>query len=322
MTDHIEALERLQKLRESGAITEAEFELEKERLLRPVPPPPSAPLPPTLRPLPWPWIAGGAAAILLVALLAFLLLRRTDGEGGNAAQTANVVEPPVQSVNQVAATPTMRDRPQAEQLATAFRAVFGRASPLSRRIDGAPGSERAARILWTTFGPVLLTESRIPDGCHACAGYVGAYYLRDTGNGFEVVARYPEAVSGPGWGNPPEGWRIVENFTTHPAVYAEGGSTGQGYTQTYATITELRPQGPIESRVDLGSDNSGAVLDESQAFALEGRITNVVRNRSFDVVYSGSCNLTRRHVFRNGRFEPVTGGGQDSVACPGMEATQ
>ena len=158
----------------------------------------------------------------------------------------------------------------------------------------------------------------MPDELHACAGYVGAYYLRDTGGGFTVAARYPEAVTGAGWGNAPN-WRIADNFTAHPAIYAEGGYTGQGYTQSSATITELRPQGPIESRVDLGSDNTGAVMDPSEAVTLTGQITNVVRNTSFDVVYTGSCRVTRHYLFRAGRFQPATGGADDAVACPGRE---
>jgi hypothetical protein len=238
-----------------------------------------------------------------------------NGPAGNAAQPA--------AVNSAGpAAPTMRTRPEAEQLDAAFRTVFGRASPAPRTIEGQRGSERARRVIWTDFGPILLTESAVPDACHSCAGYVGAYYLRDTSGGFAVAARYPQAVPGSGWGNPPEGWRIVENFTTHPAIYAEGGFTGQGYTQTWATITELRPQGPMESRIDMGSDNTGAVADESQAVSLTGRIANVVRNTSFDVVYTGACTLTRHYVFRNGRFDLPGGSGQDGVACPGTEGTQ
>jgi hypothetical protein len=232
-----------------------------------------------------------------------------NGSAGRAAAPTNSAAP---------AAPTMRTRPEAEQLDTAFRAVFNRASPAPRNIDGQRGSERARRVIWTDFGPILLTESAMPDGCHACAGYVGAYYLRDTGGGFEVASRYPEAVTGAGWGSAPS-WRVVENFTTHPAIYAEGGYTGQGYTQSWATITELRPQGPIESRVDLGSDNGGAVADESEAVSLAGHITNVVRNSAFDVIYTGSCRVTRHYVFRAGRFQPATGGAEDAVACPGRD---
>ena len=138
----------------------------------------------------------------------------------------------------------MRTRPEADARHSLPR-VFNRASA-PRTIDGQRGSERARRVIWADFGPILITESAMPDGCHACAGYVGAYYLRDTGGGFTVAARYPEAVTGAGWGNAPN-WRIADNFTAHPAIYAEGGYTGQGYTQSSATITELRPQGPIES---------------------------------------------------------------------------
>jgi hypothetical protein len=266
----------------------------------------------------WPivWAIAALCAVLLAVLLYLLLSggleRRADAEVN--VTNAAAPEPKQAAANQVAAAPTMRDRPEAEQLAAAFRAVFGRAGPRPRTDLGEGATERAARMVWTSFGPVLLTEASLPDGCHACAGYVGAYYLRDTGSGFEVAARYPEAAPGFGWGNVPNDWRIVETFTTHPAIYAEGGYMGQGYGSSSAILVELRPEGPSQSSIDLGEDNSGAMTDESQATVYEGAIRNVVRGRSFDVVYTGTCAFTRRYVWRGNKFEPES----DAVpACAG-----
>lgn len=315
MTDRIEALERLQRLRETGAISEEEFEREKALLTAAAAAPASTARDRRI----WLWVVG-VLGLILLATLVWLLAVRPGAQDG-ALQTNNQVVGNMGSEDaeanvQRAPKPTMRDRPEAEQLAVAFRAVFGRDGPVPRPDLGAAGGrERAARMLWTTFGPVLLTEAELPDGCHVCAGYVGAYYLRDTGTGFEVAARYPEAAPGSSWGAPPQEWRLVDNFTTYPALYYEGGYTGQGHTSLSATLVEFRPEGPSMTSIDLGADNAGAVGDDSPDYTgYEGAIRNVVRNRSFDVVYTGTCAFTERYVWRGNKFETEPG---QRPACAG-----
>ena len=310
-------LERLRTLHDSGALTDAEYELEKARLsgpppLAPPPSPPSAEPPPPPPPAADPalrrfnpWLVIAPLAAIAIAVLVYFLVAGRGQQ--NVAVAGN--DPKANSAASAAAAPpagpSMRDRPEAEQLSAAFRAVFGRDGPVPRTdLGGEGGTERAARLLWTGFGPVLLTEASLPDGCHACTGYVGAYYLRDTGTGFEVTARYPEAAHGSGWGNAPDGWEIVENFTTYPALFYETGYTGQGYTTLGANLVELRPEGPSLSSLDRGADNSGAVGDEGEVSSYEGEIRNVVRDQSFEMVFTGTCEFTRRYLFRNNKFEP------------------
>lgn len=321
MEERDRQLERLRTLRDSGALTDAEFEAEVAKLAFPDgppanppinPPPPVEPpphLPPAslavtrrLNPL---LIIAPIAAVAIAALVYFLVIGRGQQ---SVTVTANAqTNTPAPAPTAAPKAPSMRDRPEAEQLATAFRAVFGRDGPVPRAdLGGDGGTERAARLLWTSFGPVLLTEASLPDGCHACTGYVGAYYLRDTGTGFEVAARYPEAAHGSGWGNAPDDWQVVENFTTYPALFYETGYTGQGYTTLGANLVELRPEGPSLSAFDRGADNSGAVGDEGEVTTYEGEIRNVIRNQSFDMVFTGTCEFTRRYVFRNNKFEPET----------------
>lgn len=315
MDERERQLERLRTLHASGALTDAEYELERTKLAPPAPPPPIVSPPPIEPPPPPPappagqrrfnpWLIAAPVAAIAVAVLIYFLVA---GRGQQSTTVANATQANIAAPAAAAPkAPTMRDSPQAEQLATAFRAVFGRDGPVPRDLGGEGGTERAARLLWTSFGPVLLTESSLPDGCHACTGYVGAYYLRDTGTGFEVAARYPEAAHGSGWGNAPDDWQVVENFTTYPALFYETGYTGQGYTTLGANLVELRPEGPSVSAMDRGADNSGAVGDEEEVSSYEGAIRNVVRNQSFDMVFTGTCEFTRRYVFRNNKFEPET----------------
>jgi len=307
-------LERLRTLRDSGALTATEYEQEKARLEPPSQPlaaaaPPVEP-PPAVPPIAStrrfnPWLVIAPLAVIAIGVAAYFLLAGRGQQSTAAAANAGQAGTPTPSP----APPgdaSMRDRPEAEQLDTAFRAVFGQASPVERAEDEHGGSERALRLLWTGFGPVLLTERTIPDARHAASGSVSAFYLRDTGAGFEVAARYPHAAASWEWDEAPEGWQVVDNFTSNPAIYRAGSRDEQGYATAAGLLVEFRPEGPSLSQFDLGADNSGA-LGEGETQSYAGEIRNVVRDRSLEIVYTGTCEFTRRYLFQNNRFEAETG---------------
>jgi len=155
------------------------------------------------------------------------------------------------------------------------------------------------------FGPALVVKREIKDGCHACTGFLGIYYLREDGNQTTVTNSYPEAVGGWGWGAAPTEWSLTDRFTLMPAIYASGGFTGQGATESSATITELRADGPKTSDViGTGYTDEGAIPEDTgiKACKVDGKITNVVRGRSFDVAISGSISGRDHYIMRNGRF--------------------
>lgn len=262
----------------------------------------------------------GTIALVLVTILAtagiYRVMNASDGTdvagGDNATLALNTAQP-------LAGPPVANpDRVTGDRLAAAFSAVFGRASPIRTDIDGQAGSLKALRVIDTSFGPVLLTESTIPDGCHACVGYVGAFYLREVGGKFEVTGKYPNAAPGSGWGAPPDGWTLVDRFTANPALYYEGGYTGQGYTELSGSIVELTPKGPVHSVFARGSDNSGAAMNDADIFSTEGKIANVVKDKSFDVVFTGSCKYTQRYTKQGGKFEPQGDASTECQAAGGM----
>ena len=41
-------------------------------------------------------------------------------------------------------------------------------------------------------------------------------------------------------------WGMTRNFSRWPALYTEGGGIWQGCAVQFATLTELRPTGPID----------------------------------------------------------------------------
>jgi hypothetical protein len=137
------------------------------------------------------------------------------------------------------------------------------------------------------------------------------HYLRPSGETFEVTGAWPGAVSGWGWGAPPTDWAINNSFASNPVIFAQGGFMGQGIVCSSATLTELRPEGPVESEIiRTGYSDGGAMTDERVAAGereqeLTGVIANIQRDQSFEVRFTGTARFTERYVRRDNRFVPV-----------------
>jgi hypothetical protein len=322
MSSRYDELERLQRLRESGALTDEEFQAEKRRLLGHqtiAPAQDSAevePHAPSRRRI---WIILGVAALVLAVVAGLLLGRTSGGDDGivdlpmpeeNVAQDANMVE--------AKATPDVRTLPADEQLARAFEAAFGSRgeAALTVQSNGASEDVRYApgRLVWPAFGPVLLSEGKVQDPAHASGGKIAIHYLRPAADRFEVVRAWPAGVVTGSFGQVAH-WSVSPRFSTWPVIAAEGGGTWQGYTCAWLTLTELRPGGPAELvTVPLSYDDAGAKDDEAQAISIEGKILNIVKNQSFDVVYSGSRAFSEHYV-RSGDGYAVAGGKSAMETC-------
>lgn len=162
------------------------------------------------------------------------------------------------------------------------------------------------RITQLPFGPVLLTKREIKDGCHACTGAIGVYYLKEQDDTTTVTGSWPKAVEGWGWGwgAAPAEWSLTDKFTALPSIYATGGFMGQGIIEESATLTELRPDGPVTSDVIVtGFSDEGAIVDNERApCVVKGRIANIYKDRSFDVIVTGSVRAVDHYVKRKGKF--------------------
>jgi hypothetical protein len=309
MDDRYDALERVQRLRETGVLSEEEFVAEKQRII-------SGARAVVGRNRTWPyWTAGGIAVVVLAVAAAGVWLglpsKSREANTSGAASTQLIgnsdLDTPV--------SPTVGNLPMAEQLSLAASVALGVPSRKVQRLGGETIITKAERLIRLPFGPVLLTSVEIKDGCHACVGALGVYYLKETGDRFEAVRRFPKAVEGWGWGSPPSEWTVSEKFTTYPAIFAEGGFTGQGITCSSATITELKPEGPVTSDlINTGFDNSGAVLDDTgqtgggdSAQSLEGKIGNIQRGRSFVIQVTGKERFMETYVMKGGRFVRTSG---------------
>jgi hypothetical protein len=160
---------------------------------------------------------------------------------------------------------------------------------------------KAEQLLELPFGPVLITTVKIEGGAHAEAGALGVYYLRRRrGEGFVLRKSWPHALDGNGFGYPPK-WSVSNRFTEFPALVATAGWTGQGCTSNWLHVAELTPRGPTIS----GPIHTYYTFDhfgDGKPDELDGRIANIRKARSFDVVVHGTAQFSEHYVFRNGRF--------------------
>jgi hypothetical protein len=191
-----------------------------------------------------------------------------------------------------------------ERLGDAFEAATGHRSSFSKTEGGKLIVIKPVRIVELPFGAALLTKREIKDGCHACVGAIGVYYLREQPDITVVTGRWATAVEGWGWGAAPTEWYLTNKFTAYPAIYASGGFMGQGIIEESATITELRPGGPVTSDViGIGFSDEGAIVDnERSPCEVSGTIANVRKDRSFDVIASGSISAVDHYVKKQGKF--------------------
>jgi hypothetical protein len=326
MSSRYDELERLQRLRESGALTDEEFQAEKRRLLghqsaaaEAAPGPVAVEVeaePPSRRRL---WIILGFIGLLL-AIVAGLMFGRMSGGGDDG-----IIDLPMPTENEAAesnlveakALPDVRALPPGEQLERAFEAAFGSRGEAVLSVPG-EGSDEAVRyapgrLIWPAFGPVLVSEGKVQDPAHVSAGKIAIHYLKPAGDRFEVVRAFPAAVA-TGSNGQLARWSLNSRFSNWPVVAAEGGGTGQGYSCSLLTLTELRPEGPARiAEVPLFYDDRGA-KEEGSGRSIEGKILNINRNQSFDVVYSGSRRFSEHYVRGPNGFA-VAGGKSTMERC-------
>jgi len=323
MTERIEALERLQRLRETGALTEEEFAAEKAALLSRAESVPDAAqaepvrstttLVSTRRRPDWLVPAAVGAFLLVLVVAAMLFLRGGPGEDVDTAainMTAPLPEPVIENQAAPAPPPDIRARPAREQLTAAFAAAFG--DRATRVVEEADITFRPGSLIWVGERAVLVSNGTNAEECHACAGMVAVHFLAPQGEGFRVAGEWL-SVATDDYGHPP-GWRITSELTGRPALRVEGGGGNQGIFCNFVSYYDLAGDGPAEiARVQTGYTDEGSG-EEGAGTELEGRIVNVRAGRSFDVSYSGGQRFAETYRLRDGRFA-IEGGPSRVPTC-------
>lgn len=181
------------------------------------------------------------------------------------------------------------------QLAKAFEAAFGKATEARLTAGDDTRSYRPSRLLRVGDKLVLLSEGTNVSDCHACSGALAIHYLRETSDGFAVAGSWPDLIRGYGWGRPPD-WTVSETFNTYPTVVEEGGYTAQGCTSGGVTLTELRPDKPVQTGlVRTGFENASG-SGELNGQSIHGTVGNIRKDQSFEVAYTGARSFTEKWV--------------------------
>ena len=325
-TDDLIQIERLFRLRESGGLTQTEYEAEKAKLfaLNGQPTDEASSLKSVEGPvLECPietrnldqartrrWVSmtivTALGAMVLGGAIATGMWVRKDRQTQAAAEGSS--DNPVTTVTPTTQPlPIVKAKSPAMRLSDAFAAATGHRHSFDEEVDGNKFTNTPIKIIDLSFGPVLLTNREIKDGCDGCRGYIGVYYLRENGQRTTVTGSYPKAVEGLAGGAVPNDWHLTERFTTFPAIYSIGSYSVEGITLDNASITELRPEGAITSDIiPISFSNEGEVDDDHPLCEIKGRITNVVKDQSFDVPVSGSIAGLNHYDKRAGRFVAVT----------------
>lgn len=318
--DHLDAIERLHRLKESGALSEEEFAAQKARLLEAAAAPQPVMAEPDWSAAPAPGLnkgllAGIAAAVVILGAGAWYGL---SGSGAPSSEPSAAASDAAAAVA-TATVPAIASLPEGEQLRLASIAALGFTGSRTRKEGTQAVTTKAERLVQLPFGVALLTSTARPDACHACSGFVGVYYLKDEGGQFKVTGKWPEAVPGWGWGNVPE-WRLSSDYTANPAVVASGSDGNQGYFCGATSITELTAKGPVTSYIATSSTNEGAVdpdagtdMGGNPLKTLDGKIVGVQKGKSLQVKVTGTDSFTERYVMKGGKF--VLASGESKLGC-------
>lgn len=186
------------------------------------------------------------------------------------------------------------------QVDLAFDAVFGQGEREARTQQGMVYSYANGRVVWVGTTPFLIVEGTA-EAWPQSYGALGIFLLSEHRDGrLQEMARWPDAVMGSMMGNPPR-WRVRDDITDRPVIESTGGGAWQGYACDTTTLTELTPDGPHSIGViDMSYDSTGALGDQGKTY--RGSISNVVRNRSFDVQFTGTQRIMQHFIRRDVQF--------------------
>ncbi|ESQ80170.1 SHOCT domain-containing protein [Asticcacaulis sp. YBE204] len=306
---HLTELERLAALRRDGALTEDEFQREKARLLHDGLPP----VRPAPEVIPVRRRRGGFFGFLLsLFFIALILIAIWLFVKDRDADTPIAPDHDTMSAETPASVPTatVTTLPPDQQLRKATDAAF-KGQTTVRAAESV--TYMGKHLVSAPFGPVLISEGTVDNAGHVSAGKVAVHYLKPEGDHFAVTKAFLPALESGSFGQV-AGTQVRKEFASNPTLETDGGGTWQGYTCSWLTLTELTPEGPVaRATVPMVYSNSGAT--DKNPVTIEGKITKIVANASFDVTYSGTRSFVERYVRKGDTYVLDTGKASAMETC-------
>lgn len=185
----------------------------------------------------------------------------------------------------------------------------------ARAFDTGEGPTRTMEGKRYTFSPLALIDidgelvalvsvGENADDCHPCSGVNAVHYLSEG----EIVGEWFDIGATGTFGGAAGRWGVSRAIAASPVLYTEGGGTWQGYTCTWATFTELRPEGPREmvDGIPVGYSGDGTEIN--------GAVTSASPGERFMVTYSGSRAFSETYV-RDGASYRLASGETAMTTC-------
>jgi hypothetical protein len=185
----------------------------------------------------------------------------------------------------------------------AFRAAFGRGprTPIvreGRTYDFTP----VTAVALAGGRTALISTGALRDAGHAEDGLNAIHYLVRVRSRLRVTGHWFGLGAGGSHGVSATQWAVTRSLSRWPVLYTEGGGTWQGCTVSVATLTELRPTGPVDVAFFPVAFDNGGMVEGPRAQEISGVIVAAVPDRSFTVRYSGSMRFSETYARMGERY--------------------
>jgi hypothetical protein len=236
------------------------------------------------------------ASAYLVAML--LECGRTDTAPKDSRDypVKSVARAEPQATTDKSAVATMKFMLQSEQFELAYKAGFANKVPAIPTGNGNRFSYEGGKVVWLDGIAVLISSGSSSEPYPSATVTMGVLYVKPHGDAFSLVRQFPDAIACSITGNPLE-WIISKEISYAPVVISNSSGVSQGVYCASTTLTEKGPSSPKSLTVFRSSYNdSGRGSENELAASLDGKISNTMKNRSFDVLYSRTSRFTHRYI--------------------------
>jgi hypothetical protein len=215
---------------------------------------------------------------------------------GLSACAVSLVVMPSPSFAQETRKLGLNNVPESQQVRLANQAVFGRQGRKLRLAQGDELEYQDGKIIWWGKSAFFIVPAVAPEAWPSSIGALGIFYLEDIGGRFAVRSRFPRVADGSTMGNAPT-WQISTVLSRDPILLSTSTAFAQGCSLERVSVIALRPGGPVTLVSYQSAINNRAVnrRPADRADAIESRISNIKKDLSFDVVYSGTRNFRQTY---------------------------
>ena len=196
----------------------------------------------------------------------------------------------------------------------AFLIAFGKAAPVTLKLEGEQVKYRPVALVDVAGTPVLVAQGTVIDAAHVTSGKVATIHFAKGPKALTVSSKNLKALESGSSGVIAD-VTVSRSFGSLPVIVVEGGGTWQGYTCDMVSLLELTPTGS-RTLIDIPTYyDEGGVRPDGKGETITGKIANVVAGKGFDVRYTGSRRFTDHYVRRGDTYVREGEGESRMLTC-------